>query len=99
MIGPNGVGKTTLFSMLVGDEKPDTGSIRLGDTVRIAYVDQNRANLDPRKSALGNRVGRARLHQRGSHEMPSRAYVSTFGFKGPTSRSRPAFCQAASGTG
>ena len=97
---PTAFGKTTLFSMLVGDEKPDAGSIRVGDTVQMAYVDQNRANLDPRKSVLGHRVGRARLHQRGTHrdaESGLRQHRSAS--RVPTSRSRPACCRAASETG
>ena len=83
VIGPNGVGKTTLFSMLVGDEKPDAGSIRVGDTVQMAYVDQNRANLDPRKSVFDTVSDGLDYINIGRTEMPSRAYVSTFGFKGP----------------
>jgi ATP-binding cassette ChvD family protein len=83
VIGPNGVGKTTLFSMLVGDEKPDAGSIRVGETVQIAYVDQNRANLDPRKSVWETVSDGLDYINVGRTEMPSRAYVSTFGFKGP----------------
>ena len=83
VIGPNGVGKTTLFSMLVGDEKPDAGSIRVGDTVEMAYVDQNRANLDPRKSVFDTVSDGLDYINVGRTEMPSRAYVSTFGFKGP----------------
>jgi ATP-binding cassette ChvD family protein len=83
VIGPNGVGKTTLFSMLIGDEKPDAGSIRVGDTVQIAYVDQSRANLDPRKSVWETVSDGLDYINVGRTEMPSRAYVSTFGFKGP----------------
>jgi ATP-binding cassette ChvD family protein len=83
VIGPNGVGKTTLFSMLVGDEKPDAGTIRVGETVQIAYVDQNRANLDPRKSVWETVSDGLDYINVGRTEMPSRAYVSTFGFKGP----------------
>ena len=81
VIGPNGVGKTTLFSMLVGDEKPDAGSIRVGDTVQMAYVDQNRANLDPRKSVFDTVSDGLDYINVGRTEMPSRAYVSTFGFR------------------
>src|SRR5690606_32394969 len=50
VIGPNGVGKTTLFKMIVGDEQPDSGNFRIGDTVRLSYVDQNRAGIDPKKT-------------------------------------------------
>jgi ATPase subunit of ABC transporter with duplicated ATPase domains len=69
--------------MLVGDEKPDAGSIRVGDTVQMAYVDQNRANLDPRKSVFDTVSDGLDYINVGRTEMPSRAYVSTFGFKGP----------------
>ncbi|MGM9469612.1 energy-dependent translational throttle protein EttA [Streptomyces murinus] len=82
VLGPNGVGKTTLFKMIVGEERPDAGTLRLGDTVRISYVDQNRAGLDPDMSvwqAVSGGVDHIRV---GDVEMPSRAYVATFGFKG-----------------
>ncbi|MEU3532235.1 energy-dependent translational throttle protein EttA [Streptomyces murinus] len=82
VVGPNGVGKTTLFKMIVGEERPDAGTLRLGDTVRISYVDQNRAGLDPDMSvwqAVSGGVDHIRV---GDVEMPSRAYVATFGFKG-----------------
>jgi len=83
VIGPNGVGKTTLFKMIIGEEKPDAGTIRVGDTIKISYVDQGRAGLDPRKT-LWEVVsdGLDHIHV-GNVEMPSRAYVSAFGFKGP----------------
>ncbi|MFI9627305.1 energy-dependent translational throttle protein EttA [Streptomyces sp. NPDC052042] len=82
VIGPNGVGKTTLFRMIVGREKPDAGVLRLGETVKVSYVDQNRAGLEPAKSvweAVSGGLGHLRV---GDVEMPSRAYVATFGFKG-----------------
>ncbi|TGZ14431.1 energy-dependent translational throttle protein EttA [Streptomyces sp. S816] len=82
VLGPNGVGKTTLFKMIVGEERPDAGTLRLGDTVRISYVDQNRAGLEPDMSvwqAVSGGVDHIRV---GDVEMPSRAYVATFGFKG-----------------
>src|SRR6266542_837563 len=83
IIGPNGVGKTTLFKMIIGEEQPDAGRIRVGDTVKIAYVDQLRARIAPGKTvweAISD--GEAYIHA-GSVEIPSRAYVAAFGFKGP----------------
>jgi ATPase subunit of ABC transporter with duplicated ATPase domains len=83
VIGPNGVGKTTLFKMLIGDEKPDAGTIRIGETVKISYVDQNRGGIDPKKT-LWEVVSDGLDHLMvGKVEMPSRAYVAAFGFKGP----------------
>ncbi|MFF1485334.1 energy-dependent translational throttle protein EttA [Streptomyces sp. NPDC058319] len=82
VIGPNGVGKTTLFRMIVGEERPDSGTLRLGDTVRVSYADQDRAGLDPAAS-VWEAVSGGREHLRvGGVELPSRAYVATFGFKG-----------------
>jgi len=83
VVGPNGAGKTTLFKTIVGLEKPDSGEVKVGETVKIAYVDQNRAGIDPKKS-LWEVVsdGLDYIHV-GQVEMPSRAYVSAFGFKGP----------------
>ena len=83
VIGPNGTGKTTLFKMIVGEEQPDSGGIRIGETVKISYVDQTRGGIDPNKS-LWEVVsdGLDYIHV-GKVEVPSRAYVSTFGFKGP----------------
>jgi ATP-binding cassette ChvD family protein len=83
IIGPNGVGKTTLFRTIVGEEKPDGGSLRIGDTVRLSYVDQGRSGLDPKRS-VWQVVSEGLDHIKvGNTEMPSRAYVSAFGFKGP----------------
>jgi ATP-binding cassette ChvD family protein len=83
VIGPNGVGKTTLFKTIVGLEQPDSGSVRVGDTVKLSYVDQNRAGLDPKKT-VWETVSEGLDHIKvGQSEMPSRAYVSAFGFKGP----------------
>jgi ATP-binding cassette ChvD family protein len=83
IIGPNGVGKTTLFKTIVGLEAPDSGEVRVGETVKISYVDQNRGGIDPAKN-LWEVVsdGLDYIHV-GQVEMPSRAYVSAFGFKGP----------------
>jgi ATP-binding cassette ChvD family protein len=83
VVGPNGVGKSTLFRMLVGEEEPDSGKLMLGDTVRISYVDQARSGLDPRKN-VWELVSDGLDHIKvASFEMPSRAYVASFGFKGP----------------
>lgn len=83
VIGPNGVGKTTLFKMIVGDEKPDSGSLKLGETVKLSYVDQTRAGIDPEKNvweAVSDGLDYLKV---GNFEMASRAYVASFGFKGP----------------
>ncbi len=83
VIGPNGVGKTTLFKTIVGLEEADDGVVRVGETVRIAYVDQGRSGLDPDKT-LWEVVSDGLDHIKvGQVEIPSRAYVSQFGFKGP----------------
>ena len=83
VVGPNGAGKTTLFKMLVGEEKPDDGEIKVGETVKVAYVEQNRAGIDPKKT-LWDVVSDGLDHIKvGNVEMPSRAYVAAFGFKGP----------------
>jgi ATP-binding cassette ChvD family protein len=83
IIGPNGVGKTTLFKTIVGIEQPDAGSVRVGDTVQLSYVDQARAGLDPNKT-VWEVVSDGLDHLLvGKVEVPSRAYVAAFGFKGP----------------
>jgi sulfate-transporting ATPase len=81
VIGPNGAGKTTLFRMITGQEKPDSGKIRLGETVLLAYVDQSRA-LDPDKSIWQEISGGADLLKIGNREVNSRAYVARFNFSG-----------------
>ncbi|HKT01678.1 MAG TPA: energy-dependent translational throttle protein EttA [Rugosimonospora sp.] len=83
IIGPNGVGKTTLFKTIVGLEQPDSGAVRVGETVKLSYVDQSRSGLDPRKT-VWEVVSDGLDHLMvGRVEMPSRAYVAAFGFKGP----------------
>ncbi|MCA8900268.1 MAG: energy-dependent translational throttle protein EttA [Hyphomonas sp.] len=82
VIGPNGAGKTTLFRMIVGDEEPDGGSIRLGDTVQLAYVDQSRDALDPDKTVWEEISDGDENLTVGSNKMNSRAYVGGFNFKG-----------------
>ena len=83
VIGPNGVGKTTLFKTIVGLEQPDAGSVEVGDTVKLSYVDQNRENIDPEATVWGVVSGGLDYIHVGQNEMPSRAYLSAFGFKGP----------------
>ncbi|AXE85968.1 energy-dependent translational throttle protein EttA [Streptomyces sp. NPDC094143] len=83
IIGPNGAGKTTLFKMIQGIEEPDSGSIKVGDTVKISYVDQSRENIDPKKTLWAVVSDELDYINVGQVEMPSRAYVSAFGFKGP----------------
>jgi ATP-binding cassette ChvD family protein len=83
IIGPNGVGKTTLFKTIVGQEEPDSGTVKVGETVKLSYVDQSRAGLDPTKN-VWEVVSDGLDHLMvGKVEMPSRAYVAAFGFKGP----------------
>ncbi|MFK5633149.1 MULTISPECIES: energy-dependent translational throttle protein EttA [unclassified Ornithinimicrobium] len=83
VIGPNGVGKTTLFKTIVGLEDADSGSVKVGETVKISYVDQSREGLDPQKSLWEVVSDGLDFIQVGNVEIPSRAYVSQFGFKGP----------------
>jgi ATP-binding cassette ChvD family protein len=83
IIGPNGVGKTTLFKMIVGEESPDSGEIRVGETVKVSYVDQARSRIDPAKTVWQVVSDGLDYINVGHVEMPSRAYVSAFGFKGP----------------
>ena len=89
IIGPNGVGKTTLFKCIVGLEEPSTGTLDIGETAKIAYVDQNRAGIDPDKSLWEVVSDGLDIMQVGETEVPSRAYVAGFGFKGQD-QSKPA---------
>jgi len=82
VIGPNGAGKTTLFRMIVGQEKPDEGSIRIGETVKLAYVDQSRMSLDPKKTIWEMISGGHDTVRLGNREMNSRAYVAQFNIQG-----------------
>ena len=82
IIGPNGAGKTTLFRMITGQEKPDAGEIRIGETVDLGYVDQSRDELDPNKNVWEEISDGLDMIQLGKKEMPSRAYVGQFNFKG-----------------
>jgi len=83
VIGPNGAGKTTIFKMITGEEKPDSGSLRVGETVSLSYVDQNRSGIDPKRSVWQVVSDGLDFLNVGHVEMPSRAYISAFGFKGP----------------
>jgi ATP-binding cassette ChvD family protein len=83
VIGPNGAGKTTLFKTLLGLESPDSGTVKIGETVKISYVDQSRGGLDPKKTLWEVVSDGLDFIKVGQVEMPSRAYVSCFGFKGP----------------
>ncbi len=83
IIGPNGVGKTTLFKMVVGQEDPDGGTLKVGDTVSVSYVDQSRGGIDPKKNVwevVSDGLDHIKV---ANFEMPSRAYIASFGFKGP----------------
>lgn len=83
VIGPNGVGKSTLFKMIMGEVSPDSGSIFRGETVQLSYVDQTRAGIDPLKKVWEVVSDGLDYMQVGDMEVPSRAYVASFGFKGP----------------
>jgi ATPase subunit of ABC transporter with duplicated ATPase domains len=82
VIGPNGAGKTTLFRMIVGQEQPDDGAIRVGDTVKLGYVDQSRDALDAKKTVYEEISGGDEVIKLGARDVPSRAYVGWFNFKG-----------------
>jgi ATP-binding cassette ChvD family protein len=83
VIGPNGVGKTTLFRMIVGEEKPDKGDLKVGQTVKISYVDQSRGGIEPNKNVWEVVSDGLDFIKVANFEMPSRAYIASFGFKGP----------------
>ncbi|MEA3033445.1 MAG: hypothetical protein QOH86_1461 [Sphingomonadales bacterium] len=83
VIGPNGAGKTTLFKLITGAEQPDAGSIRIGDTVHLGYVDQSRDALSPNKNVWEEISGGADIFRFGKHEIGTRAYVGAFNFRGP----------------
>ena len=88
VIGPNGAGKTTLFRMIVGREKPDAGTLRVGDTVRLAWVDQSRDALDPAWTVWEAISGGEEVLDLGGRRVPSRAYAAAFNFKGPDQQKR-----------
>jgi sulfate-transporting ATPase len=88
VIGPNGAGKTTLFRMIVGDEQPDSGALKIGDTVQLAYVDQSRAGLDSANTVWQEISGKQDTIQLGKREVNSRQYVSWFNFRGPDQQKR-----------
>ncbi|MGH3627592.1 MAG: ATP-binding cassette domain-containing protein, partial [Sciscionella sp.] len=83
VLGPNGVGKTTLFQMITGEEVPDSGSIRIGDTVKLSHVDQSRVGVRPDQTAWELVSGGRNVITVGHVDVPSRAYLAAFGFKGP----------------
>jgi ATPase subunit of ABC transporter with duplicated ATPase domains len=88
VIGPNGAGKTTLFRILMGQEKPDAGTLKFGETVKLAYVDQSRDTLDPKKTVWEEISDGLDVIKVGSYETQSRGYVGRFNFKGPDQQKR-----------
>ncbi len=88
IIGPNGAGKTTLFKMLTGQETPDAGTIKIGDTVALSYVDQNRDDLDPEGTVYSEITGGIEHLKIGNREIHGRAYVASFNFKGSDQQKR-----------
>jgi ATPase subunit of ABC transporter with duplicated ATPase domains len=90
VIGPNGAGKTTLFRMIVGQEKPDAGTLRVGDTVRLAYVDQSRDALDAKRTVWEEISGGADTITLGGRTVQSRSYVASFNFRGSDQQKRVA---------
>ncbi len=88
VIGANGAGKTTMFRMITGQEKPDGGTLRIGDTVKLAYVDQSRDTLDGAKTAFDEIAQGAEMLEIGKRKIPARAYVAGFNFKGTDQQKR-----------
>ena len=88
VVGPNGAGKTTLFRMIAGEEQPDAGTLRVGDTVELAYVDQARADLSPKNNVWKEISGGHDTIELGRREVNSRQYVSWFNFRGPDQQKR-----------
>jgi len=88
IIGPNGAGKTTLFKMLTGQEEPDSGSVTIGDTVQMAFVDQSRDSLDPDATVFEEITGGVEHMKVGNREIHGRAYVASFNFKGSDQQKR-----------
>ncbi len=88
IVGPNGAGKTTLFRMITGQEIPDSGSFKVGDTVKLSYLDQARSDIDPEKSAFDEISGGEDLIKLGAREVPARAYCSWFAFAGDSQQKR-----------
>jgi ATPase subunit of ABC transporter with duplicated ATPase domains len=88
VIGPNGAGKTTLFRMIVDEEKPDEGTFKIGETVKLAYVDQSREILDPEKTIWEMISGGSEVIELGNRQMNSRAYVGQFNFTGATQQKK-----------
>lgn len=99
VIGPNGAGKSTLFKLITGQETPDSGDVDIGDTVKLGFVDQSRDDLDPNKNVWEEISDGADFMKVGKHEMPTRAYVGAFNFKGTDQQKRSGSYQAVSGTG
>ena len=98
VIGPNGAGKTTLFRMITGQEKPDEGTIRVGETVKLGYVDQSRDTLDPSKTVWEEISGGAEIIKLGKYEANTRAYARRSTSAAATSSRRSAISRAASAT-
>ena len=99
IIGPNGAGKTTLFRMIIGQEKPDAGAIRVGESVKLAYVEQSRETLDPKKTIWEIISGGRDIIRLGSREVNSRAYVARFNFSGADQQKPVGALSGESGTG